>query len=294
MRAESFAVIAAALLVSGCSRGSAESSGPGSRAGAVEIVTNSGIAMVYIPAGQFTMGTNQGAADEGPAHNVAISAFLMDKFEVTQEMFAKLQLSNPSQWQDPKRPVERVRWLEAKEYCNERSRAEGLTPYYNEKTPAWQPDPSANGYRLPTEAEWEYAARAGIDGPYDFGSADKLRQYAWVAENSNQQTHAAGEKRPNRWGLFDIYGNVSEWTEDVYSETYFKNSSAADPIGPASTGENVKRVVKGGNFKSSADLARATFRVGQQTGNTDACFSSDVGFRAVRRVTPEELAALRK
>ena len=294
MRAESFAVIAAALLVSGCSRGSAESSGPGSATGAVEIVTNSGIAMVYIPAGQFTMGTNQGAADEGPAHNVAISAFLMDKFEVTQEMFAKLQLSNPSQWQDPKRPVERVRWLEAKEYCNERSRAEGLRPYYNEKTPDWQPDPSANGYRLPTEAEWEYAARAGIDGPYDFGPADKLRQYAWVAENSSQQTHAAGEKRPNRWGLFDIYGNVSEWTEDVYSETYFKNSSAADPIGPPSTGENVKRVVKGGNFKSSAELARATFRVGQQTGNTDACFSSDVGFRAVRRVTPEELAALRK
>jgi formylglycine-generating enzyme required for sulfatase activity len=91
-----------------------------------------------------------------------------------------------------------------------------------------------------------------------------------------------------------MYGNVSEWTEDVYSATYFKNSPAADPTGPATSSVDVKRVVKGGNFKSSADLARATFRIGQQTGNTDACFSSDVGFRAVRRVTPEELAALRQ
>jgi formylglycine-generating enzyme required for sulfatase activity len=286
MRAESFAVIAAALLVGGCSRGSADSGG----SAPVEVVTKSGIAMVYIPAGQFTMGAGQGAADALPAHSVTINAFLMDKVEVTQDMFAKLQLSNPSQWQDPKRPVERVRWLEAKEYLNERSRVEGLTPYYNEKTPDWQPDPSANGYRLPTEAEWEYAARAGVDGPFDFGSADKLRQYAWVGENSNQQTHAVGEKRPNRWGLFDMYGNVSEWTEDVYSDTVVKASSTAGPIG----GENLKRVVKGGNFKSSADLAKATFRIGQQTGNTDACFSSDVGFRAVRTVTPEDVAALRK
>ena len=290
MRTESFAVIAAALLVSGCSRGSAESSVPAP----VEIVTKSGIAMVYVPAGQFTMGASQAAADTLPAHNVAVSAFLMDRTEVTQEMFAKLQLSNPSQWQDPKRPVERVRWLEAKEYLNERSRAEGLTPYYDEKTPDWQAVPSANGYRLPTEAEWEYAARAGIDGPYDFGSADKLRQYAWVGENSDQQTHAAGEKRPNRWGLFDLYGNVSEWTEDVYSATVTDSSSATvDPIA-ASAGGDAKRVVKGGNFRSTADLARATFRTGQQTGNTDACFSSDVGFRAVRTVTPDELAALRK
>jgi formylglycine-generating enzyme required for sulfatase activity len=282
MRTESCAVIAAALLVTGCSRGSAESSG----AAPVELVTKSGIGMVYIPAGQFTMG----AAGAASAQHVTVDAFLMDKFEVTQEMFANLQLSNPSQWQDLKRPVERVRWLEAKEYLNERSRAEGLTPYYDEKTPDWRPVPSANGYRLPTEAEWEYAARAGVDGPYDFGPADRLRQYAWVGENSNQQTHAVGEKRPNRWGLFDMYGNVSEWTEDVFSETPVRASSTAGAIGD----ENVKRVVKGGNFKSTADLARATFRVGQQTGNTDACFSSDVGFRAVRTVTPEELVALRK
>jgi formylglycine-generating enzyme required for sulfatase activity len=275
-------VIAAALLVSGCSRGSAESSG----SEAVEMVTTSGVAMVYIPAGQFAMGTARGAA----AHNVTVDAFLMDKFEVTQEMFAKLQLPNPSQWQDPKRPIERVRWLEAKEYLNERSRAEGLTPYYDEQTPDWQPVPSANGYRLPTEAEWEYAARAGVDGPYDFGSADKLRQYAWVGENSNQQTHPAGEKRPNRWGLFDMYGNVSEWTEDVFSEAVVNASSTTGALGD----ENAKRVVKGGNFKSTAELAKATFRIGQQTGNTDACFSSDVGFRAVRTVTAEELAALRK
>ena len=90
-----------------------------------------------------------------------------------------------------------------------------------------------------------------------------------------------------------MYGNVSEWTEDVYSATVKNSSRAADPIAASTVGD-AKRVVKGGNFKSTADLARATFRTGQQTGNTDACFSSDVGFRAVRTVTPEELAALRK
>jgi formylglycine-generating enzyme required for sulfatase activity len=273
----------------GCEKGDANSSAAVPK----EIVTKSGVEMVCLPGGEFMMGSNQGGPDEAPAHKVKLSPFLIDKFEVTQEMFAKAQLPNPSHWQDPKRPVERVRWRDAKEYCNERSLLEGLKVCYDEKTPAWDCDYAASGYRLPTEAEWEYAARAGTDLPYDFGSADKLRQYAWFMENGDEKTHAVGQKAPNRWGLYDMYGNVSEWCEDVYDPGYYKSSPAADPHGPPNPGKDVMRVMRGGNWKASADLSRASARQGQRTGNTDACFYTDFcGFRCVRRATQEQLAQL--
>jgi len=264
-------------------------------AGVVEIVTKSGIGMVAVPSGEFLMGNNQGNPDDAPAHKVKVSGFLMDKFEVTHEMFAKAQLPNPSHWQDnPNNPVERVRWRDAKQYCNERSLMEGLKPCYNEKTADWNCDYSANGYRLPTEAEWEYACRAGTEGPYDFGAPDKLRQYAWFAGNSDQKTHPTGQKKPNRWGLYDMYGNVSEWCEDVYDPAYYKQSPAADPQGPPNTGKDVRRVIRGGSWKSSPDMCRATFRQGERTGDTDACFFTDFcGFRCVRRVTPADLEQLK-
>jgi len=266
----------------------AESSGP------VEIVTKSGVEMVALSGGEFTMGTDKGNPDEAPLHKVKVTGFLIDKFEVTGEMFKKAQLPNPSHWQEsPKNPVERVRWNDAKQYCNERSLLEGLKPCYNEKTADWDCDYSANGYRLPTEAEWEYACRAGADGPYDFGTTDKLRQFAWFAENATERTHPVGQKKPNRWGIFDLYGNVSEWCEDVYSPTYYRESPATDPTGPPNPGKDVKRVMRGGSWKTSADSSRSTFRQGQRTGDTDACFFTDYcGFRCVRRATPDELKQL--
>lgn len=243
------------------------------------------------------MGSAQGAPDEAPAHRVKLTPFLMDKFEVTQDQFAKVQLPNPSHWQDnTKRPVERVRWRDAKQYCNERSLAEGLKPCYNEKTADWDCDDTANGYRLPTEAEWEYAARAGTEGAYDFGAADKLRQHGWFAGNSDQRTHVVGQKRPNAWGFHDLYGNVSEWCEDVYSETFYKEkeSGMADPKGPPGTGKDVKRVIRGGSWRSSPELCRVSARQGEKTGDSDACFSTDYcGFRCVRRASAEELAEMR-
>jgi formylglycine-generating enzyme required for sulfatase activity len=263
--------------------------------GLVAIVTRSGVAMVSLPGGEFIMGSNKGNADEAPAHKVRISAFLIDKYEVTHEMFRKAQLPNPSRWQDnPNKPVERVRWRDAKQYCNERSLLEGLKPCYDEKTADWDCDYAANGYRLPTEAEWEYACRAGEDGPYDFGQPDKLRQYAWFADNGAEKTHPVGEKKPNRWGIFDLYGNVSEWCEDVYTPTYYKESALMDPHGPPNPGKDVKRVMRGGSWKASADMCRAAFRQGQQTGDSDACFFTDYcGFRCVRRASPGELQQLR-
>ena len=307
-----FSLFAALALLSGCGKsapsGSSESksesappaaapaaAAPGSPAEPVEAVTKSGIEMVYLPGGEFTMGSNRGSPDEAPAHKVKVTGFMMDKYEVTHEMFIKVQLPDPSHWQDsPKKPVERVRWRDAKQYCNERSTLEGLKPCYDEKTMDWVCDYSANGYRLPTEAEWEYAARAGTEAPYEFGTADKLRQYAWFADNAEEKTHAVGQKRANRWGIYDLYGNVSEWCEDVFSPTYYAESPAVDPLGPPSPGKYVKRVMRGGSWKSSADMARVSFRQGQRTGDTDACFYTDYcGFRCVRRVSPEELQKLK-
>jgi formylglycine-generating enzyme required for sulfatase activity len=260
-----------------------------------EIVTPSGAAMVFLPGGEFMMGTRQGNADEGPVHKVRISSFMMDQFPVTHEMFRQAQLPDPSRWQDnPQGPVERVRWRDAKQYCNERSLLEGLKRCYNEKTMEWDCDDSANGYRLPTEAEWEYACRAGREGPYDFGPADKLPQYAWFADNADRRTHPVGQKKPNLWGLYDMYGNVCEWCEDVYSPAYYEQSAPVDPHGPPSPGKDVKRVLRGGSWNASAAMCRATFRQGQRRGDTDACFCTDFcGFRCVRRVSAEELQALR-
>lgn len=296
-----YIVAAGVGLLVGCSQGPAGSEGgvgvgePAAASGAVEFATASGVPMVYLPGGRFTMGSSEGNADEAPPHDVSISALAIDKFPVTQEMYVKVQLPNPSHWQGARLPIERVRWRDAQRYCNERSLLENLQPCYDEKTPDWNCDFSANGYRLPTEAEWEYAARAGSQTPYDFGSADKLRQYAWFAENAERRTHPVGQKKPNRWGLYDLYGNVSQWCQDVYSPTYYQDSPAADPPGPPSPGRAEKRVLRGGNWKSSAEMCRATCRQGEQTGNADACFASDYcGLRCVRRIAPEELSRLRQ
>lgn len=303
-RAATSGVLAGAVFLSSCgdprsgspdgTRGETLAVGSRSAGAPTEVTTASGIAMVSLPGGEFLMGSDRDNADEAPAHRVRVTAFLMDKFEVTHAMFVTVQLPNPSHWQDnPGNPVERVRWQDAKQYCNERSLLEQLTPCYDEKTADWDCDYSANGYRLPTEAEWEYACRAGATGAYDFGTVDKLRQFAWFADNAADQTHAVGGKKPNRWGIFDLYGNVSEWCEDVYSPTYYAESPPTDPLGPPNTGKDVKRVMRGGSWKASADMCRASYRQGERTGDSDACFYTDYcGFRCVRRATPEELARL--
>ncbi len=249
------------------------------------VTTESGIEMISLPGGTFTMGSRAGEKDEQPIHKVTLSPFWMDKYEVTHEMFTAAELPNPSHWQDdPRKPVERVRWRDAKQYCNERSLLEGLTPCYDEGQPGWPCDFSANGYRLPTEAEWEYACRAGARRDYDFGAVAKLGQYAVFAENSSQQTYPVGTKRPNRWGLHDMYGNVSEWCHDVYAVDFYASSPDTDPRGPELTAMDLKRVIRGGSWKVTASMCRAPFRQGQRTGDTDACFSTDFcGFRCVRR-----------
>jgi formylglycine-generating enzyme required for sulfatase activity len=266
--------------------------GSGSTVEPIEISTPSGVQMVMLPGGEFFMGSSggdAGDADESPRHTVRLSPFAIDKFEVGQDEYAALELPDPSHFKGENRPVEQIRWSDAALFCNERSRREGLKPCYNEAT--FKCDFEASGYRLPTEAEWEYAARAGADTDYDFGSSPKaLKNYACYAGNSKKKTDPVGQKKPNGWGLNDMYGNVSEWCHDVYGETYYQSSPGDDPRGPE-TGE--KRVMRGGSWKSSEAACRASLRQGQFPGITDACFVRDTaGFRCVRRLSDEELKSI--
>ena len=244
------------------------------------IETKSGVEMVLIPAGWFEMGTDGGNANESPVHEVWVDSFLMDRFEVTQEQYVSLVGSNPSHFRGDENPVDTITWADAALYCNFRSRAEGLQPCYDEDTA--ECDFQAKGYRLPTEAEWEYACRAGSYKERFFGSDErKLRNYAWYAENSLERTHPVGQKQPNPFGLYDIYGNVAEWCNDVYSEDYYKVSSARNPRGPE---EGDLQVLRGGAWNSEADDCRSAWRKGEEFGFVDACIAQDsMGFRCVRR-----------
>ena len=242
------------------------------------ITTQSGLEMVAIGGGWFEMGSSEGSDDESPVHKVWVSPFWMDRYEVVQEQFKKFQFPDPSHFKNPKNPLDQINWTDATMYCNERSLAEGLEPCYDEET--WDCNFAANGYRLPTEAEWEYACRAGTDSQYSFGRAiQKLKAHAWFADNSSGKTHPVGLKQPNPWGLYDMHGNVSEWCSDFYVEDYYKQSSERDPRGPA---KGQERVLRGGAWNSTADSCRSTYRTSDPSIN-DTCLASDaIGFRCVR------------
>lgn len=245
-----------------------------------EVTTPLGSTLVTIPAGRFSMGNARGAADEQPVHEVELSSFLMDKYEVTQDLLAKLEFPNPSHFKGERRPAEQIRWTDAALICNARSRAEGLEPCYDEATFACNFD--ASGYRLPTEAEWEYAARAGSteDEPLDV-ALPRLDQQACYAANSGQQTDVVGKRRPNSWGLHDLRGNVAEWCHDAYQADYYGASPARDPRGPESGDQ---RVMRGGAWNAEPAACRLTARQADDSGISDACFARDThGFRCVRR-----------
>ncbi len=258
------------------------------------ITTKSGIEMVRIPAGSFQMGSRNGRDDERPIHTVWVDSFLMDRHEVTQAEFEKLgklasePFANPSHFKGPDLPVEQVNWPLAARFCNVRSRVEGLKPCYNEDN--GECDFTADGYRLPTEAEWEYACRAGTDGDYSYGGDPrKLGDVAWFADNAGKKTHPVGQKKPNPWGLYDMHGNVAEWCQDVYDKSYYQASPERNPHGPA---DGELYVLRGGSWKSNADALRSAYRLGQTSGFSDACLARDaIGFRCVRKAPPEGITA---
>ena len=237
--------------------------------------------LVPIPAGKFIMGDKDEI--DAPPHEVSISAFLMDKNLVTQDLYQKLMGSNPSRWKGGQNPVEQLRWSDAAKFCNKRSETEGLKPCYDPTT--LKCDFTATGYRLPTEAEWEYACRAGTKTAYFFGeNPAKLGDYAWFDRNAGGHPRPVGQKQPNPWGLYDMAGNVWHWCHDFYKVDYYQESPKQDPTGPPD-GKN--KVLRGGAWRFSADNCRAGYRYNEHPGSADVCFGYDIyGFRCVRRANP--------
>jgi formylglycine-generating enzyme len=234
--------------------------------------------MIKVAEGRFIMG-DKSQPDASP-HPALVSSFYIDKYLVTQELYRKVMGANPSRWKGDKNPVEQVRWSDAVKFCNKRSELEGLKPCYDLGT--WKCNFEANGYRLPNEAEWEYACRAGTTGSFFFGdNPSKLGEYAWHDKNSAGRPHPVGQKRPNPWGLYDICGNVWEWCNDFYKVDYYHEAPPQDPRGPT-TGDT--KVVRGGAWRFGAETCRSGYRYNESPGYADVCFGYDIyGFRCVRK-----------
>ncbi len=265
------------LPAAGCGRTVAPSAGG---APPPIITTSSGAEMVLIPAGEFVMGDAAGAPDEAPPHRVEVSAFYIDRFEVSQGRFERATGYNPAQRERKDDAVDQIRWTEAIDYCNQLSKREGLEPCYDVKTGACRFE--ATGYRLPTEAEWEYACRAGTISRYFFGDDPALLDpFAWYEKNASKDSRPAGARRPNAWGIHDMAGSLLEWCNDRYGAETYARSPSKDPTGPA---DGKDRVLRGGCFKMGPEKCRSAVRFHDEPANADSCFGWDsYGFRCVRR-----------
>ena len=216
--------------------------------------------LLLIPAGSFTMGDNTGDDSVKPAHKVTITnQFYLGKYEVSQEQWEAVMGNNPSQFNDPKNPVETVSWGDCQKFLVK----------LNAKTGG-----RGGKFTLPTEAQWEYACRAGSTGKFCFGDDEKqLGEYAWYATNSDGKTHPVGGKKPNAWGLYDMHGNVWEWCQDWYGK--YGAEAATDPSGPTT---DVIRVNRGGNWGSDSGFCQSAYRSTGMPGSRDY----DLGLRVAR------------
>ncbi len=251
---------------------------------------------VLITGGTFDMGSPDTepwrGQDEAP-HTVTVSDFYMDAFELTQEEYQSVTGENPSNFVGENLPVENISWLDAVSYCNARSQQEGLTPAYEVEgeTVTW--NRAANGYRLPTEAEWEYACRAGTVTPFNTEtsiSAEKSNywgSYPYLIEDNyfsqgnletkpgiyRESTVEVDSFAPNAWGLYNMHGNVGEWVWDFYGA--YDTSAQTDPTGPAS---GTRRVYRGGGWNDFAKNLRSAYRAAAPAASA----SFNIGIRLVR------------
>jgi formylglycine-generating enzyme required for sulfatase activity len=240
---------------------------------------------------RFSMGFATGAPDEKPLHSVAISPFYIDSTEVTQENYEYIMQTNPSSFISPRKPVGNITWFDAILYCNARSKQDGFDTVYSYAgiqgvlgksctgLANLNTNYSVTGYRLPTEAEWEYAAKGTVITRYQWGNDTAgATKYAWYVRNSSLQSHDVKALRPNEFGLFDLFGNVGEWCNDWYSADYYPECAQmpgdANPIGPVS---GINRVIRGGSWRDAVtDLP-----ISRRSYGIPSWSSSFVGVRCV-------------
>ena len=210
----------------------------------VEIENSIGMKLSVIPPGTFMMGSNDGRNNEKPAHQVTLTKpFMLGTYEVTQAQYEKVMDINPSKFKGANNPVETVSRNDAVEFCRR------LSELRAEKA-------AGRVYRLPTEAEWEFACRAGTTTTYSFGDGSSdLGDYAWYSANSRSTTHPVGGKQPNAWGLYDMHGNVWEWCQGMYGA--YPSGSVTDPRGATS---GSLRVGRGGCWLYTAEFCRSAYR----------------------------------
>jgi len=242
--------------------------------------------MVFVEGGSFQMGSadEDSNEDEQPVHKVTVSSFLIGKYPVTQREYECVMYENPSYSRGRLRPVEEVRWYDAIVYCNLLSMREGRTPCYvlqgsrnpsdwgkvpngrdnDEKWDKIECDWNADGYRLPTEAEWEYAARGGQQSKgFKYAGSDNLDDVGWYADNKKNADYmedniqAVGQKQANELDLYDMSGNVWELCWDWFNYDYYGKSPGNNPVGPSS---GTHRVIRGGDCLASAESCRLSFR----------------------------------
>jgi formylglycine-generating enzyme required for sulfatase activity len=195
--------------------------------------------MALVSAGEFVMGRNGVNSNEKPAHSIHLNAFYMDKYEVTQLQYLSSTGKNPSYFRKcPLCPVEKVNFHQASQYC------------------------AKVGKRLPTEAEWEKAARGGTTGWY-YWDRDNMDLYAWYGNNAGKRTRPVGTRDPNRYGLYDMAGNVWEWVQDWYDSDFYQKSPERNPKGPA---KRASKVIRGGSWGNTPEQIAHAYRDSREPG----------------------------
>jgi len=260
--------------------------------------------MIPVPGGTYRMGSTRetGLLNETPAHQVTLSDFLLGKYEVTQGQYYEITGLRPSSCKtNPEKngpegwktlPVEMINWYEALIFCNELSAKENLRPVYringSVSPSTWGDVPvddiitswglielieGANGYRLPTEAEWEYAARAGVNATNRYAGSNNADEVAWYYENSETKSHEVGRKAPNELGLYDMSGNVMEWCWDWQGA--YTAAAQENPTGPAT---GLYKTIRGGSWSYAVNYCNVAYR----HSNHPYYRGVNLGFRVAR------------